>query len=81
MLKFEGVAISYLTLCSGNRLWPLFSLKIFGTIDQYLQGPCLSQQTSQILRESVFFLTLAVTKLIFRLLIRFWAACTPTYAS
>ena len=34
--KFERVARSYLDLCAGNRLWPLFSLNIFLVILEFV---------------------------------------------
>ena len=46
---------------------------IFGTNDWYLQETSLSQQISQILRESVLFLALGVAKLIS------CTACLPLY--
>ena len=75
LISFELVCFIRNLLCLSVN-W-----SIFGTIDWYLQEPSLSQQVSQILRESVLFLVLAVAKLISCSLITFRAACTPTFAS
>lgn len=54
---------------------------IFGTIDWYLQEPCLSHWVSQTLRKIVLFLALAVANFIFFPLMIFWTACAPTFAN